>query len=87
MHSVILQAECGFYTHESKFDTYASEYDIHECDFYTHEYDFYTQSLIPTRSVISTGTNVIRIDLVLMKQINFAIVKIECFTDHKPKHD
>jgi hypothetical protein len=50
--SVILHAECAFYTNESESDKYACEYDTHEYDFYTLECNFYTQSLISTGSVI-----------------------------------
>jgi hypothetical protein len=46
-------------THESNFDAYAYKYDTHECDLYTFECGSYTLSVISTRSVISTSTNVI----------------------------
>jgi hypothetical protein len=52
---VILQANCAFYTHESKFDTYACDFntiDRHQLDSNTHKIDFYTQSTISTHSVI-----------------------------------
>jgi hypothetical protein len=56
---VILHAECAFYTHESKFDTYACDYDgTHECNNGTHECDLYTHSVISTRIVMFTRTNV-----------------------------
>jgi hypothetical protein len=49
MQSMILDAECGFHTHESSFDMYACEYDTHECDNNTFECGLYTQSVISTQ--------------------------------------
>jgi hypothetical protein len=57
--SVILHAECAFYTRDSKFCMYASEYDTHEYDLYTLECDSYMQSVISIRSMILIGVNVI----------------------------
>jgi hypothetical protein len=57
--SVILHAECGFHSHESSFDTYAYDYDTAKCDNDTHECYLCKQSIISTRIVFMTRTNVI----------------------------
>jgi hypothetical protein len=57
--SVILHTEFGSTSHKSNFDTYVCEYDTHECDNDTFECGFYTQSVMSTRIVILTYTNVI----------------------------
>jgi hypothetical protein len=56
---VILDAECGFHTHESNFDTYACKYDTLAYYNDTLECDFYPQSVISTRIVILVHTNLI----------------------------
>jgi hypothetical protein len=66
-HSVILHAECNFHKHTSVILT-RMRVNIHSWVWLRHarkwfihaECYFYTQSVIPTRSVILSGTNMIR---------------------------
>jgi hypothetical protein len=79
--SVILHAECNFDTYACKYDTH-SECDLlhakcvllhEECDLLHEKCDFYTQSVISTRSVISTGTNetTTRTSVILNAELGF----------------
>jgi hypothetical protein len=57
--SVILHKGCGFHSKENNVDTFGSKYDTHEYDNDTHECDLCMQSVISTRIVVLTRTNVI----------------------------
>jgi hypothetical protein len=61
-------------THRVRFSHAECDfYDTHECDSYKFKYDSCTQSVIPTHSVISTGTNAIptRTRLILHAKCGF----------------